>query len=378
MIKNELINKREKLNMTKKELADSIGLGKNGLKLIDAWEKGTLNIDNENYNKIMLFPETPPFPNIDGKYKMADLFAGIGGIRLGFYNTGKVNVVFSSEIDDFAQKTYKANFGGNVNGDITKINEKDIPDIDILAGGFPCQSFSQAGLKRGFEDTRGTMFFEIARIVKQKRPKVLFLENVKNLLLHDKGNTFLIIKKTLEDFNYVVYYTVFAAKDFGLPQKRERIYIVAFDKNQVKNFADFVFPEPPKTKTKVGDILEKEVDEKYTISDKLWKGHKRRKIENKQKGKGFGYSLFDADSQYTNTISARYYKDGSEILIEQKNKNPRKITPREAARLQGFPEDYIIPVSDVRAYKQFGNSVAIPVVTSIAENIIKILEQNTF
>ena len=149
-----------------------------------------------------------------------------------------------------------------------------------------------------------------------------------------------------------------------------------FDKKQVKNYADFVFPEPPCTKTRVGDILDEYVDPKYTISDDLWKGHQRRKKENKQNGKGFGYTLFNADSPYTNTISARYYKDGSEILIEQNGKNPRKLTPREAARLQGFPESFIIPVSDTQAYKQFGNSVAVPVIHAIAENIISILDKS--
>ena len=177
--------------------------------------------------------------------------------------------------------------------------------------------------------------------------------------------------------DYKVYYQVFPAKDFGVPQNRERIYIVGFDKNQVKNYQDFEYPVPPKTPTRVGDILEKNVDDKYTLSDKLWQGHQRRKLENAAAGKGFGYGLFNEDSPYTNTISARYYKDGSEILIEQKGKNPRKITPREASRLQGFPNNFIIPVSDTQAYKQFGNSVAVPVVHAIAEKIIKILDANT-
>lgn len=176
--------------------------------------------------------------------------------------------------------------------------------------------------------------------------------------------------------NYQVYYQVFPAKDFGLPQNRERIYIVGFDKNQVKNYLNFKYPIPPKTKTKVGDILEKNVSEKYTLSDKLWQGHQRRKKANTAAGKGFGYGLFNENSPYTNTISARYYKDGSEILIEQKGKNPRKITPREASRLQGFPNNFIIPVSDTQAYKQFGNSVAVPVIHAIAEKIINILDAN--
>ncbi len=256
------------------------------------------------------------------------------------------------------------------------INEKDIPDHDILVAGFPCQAFSQAGKKLGFEDTRGTLFFDVARILKEKRPAAFLLENVKNLKSHDHGRTFKVIMNTLHDLNYEVSYALFKARDFGAPQNRERIYIVGLNKDKVKNSNLFEFPIPPKPKTRVGDILEEHVDSKYTISDKLWAGHQRRKRENKAKGKGFGYTLFNANSPYTNTISARYYKDGSEILIEQKGKNPRKVTPREAARLQGFPENYIIPVSDTQAYKEFGNSVCVLTIHAIAENIIEFLDKN--
>ena len=326
-------------------------------------------------NQILDFPEIIPFPNNDNaKYKMIDLFAGIGGTRLGFYLTGKTSVVFSSEIDKFAVKTYRANFGEMPCGDITKVDAKDIPDHDILVGGFPCQAFSQAGKKLGFEDTRGTLFFEIARIINEKRPKAFLLENVKNLKSHDRGKTYKVIEKTLHDMNYDVQTLLFKAKDFGVPQNRERVYIVGFDKAQVKNYKDFKPPVPFDKPTKVGDVLEESVNEKYTISDALWEGHKRRKRDHKKKGNGFGYSLVNPESPYTNTISARYYKDGSEILVEQKGKNPRKLTPREAARLQGFPEEYIIPVSDTQAYKQFGNSVAVPVVNAIAESILEVLE----
>lgn len=312
----------------------------------------------------------------NGKYKMIDLFAGIGGIRLGFQKTGLVNTVFSSEIDKFSIKTYKANFGEIPFGDITQINENDIPDHDILVGGFPCQAFSQAGKRLGFEDTRGTLFFDIVRIIRKKRPKAFLLENVKNLKLHDKGKTFSVIENTLKELNYDVHIALLKAKDFGLPQNRERIYIVGFDKDKVLNSSDFAFPNPKNIKTSLADILEKNVDDKYTISDALWAGHQRRKEEHKQKGNGFGYSLFNEKSPYTNTLSARYYKDGSEILIEQKGKNPRKITPREAARLQGFPEEYIIPVSDTQSYKQFGNSVAVPVIYEIAKKMMMILEDD--
>lgn len=369
--------KRRRLHMTQKELADAVGLPKYGDRTIRRWENGEASPSGAELKAILDFPETIPFPNNgNGRYRMVDLFAGIGGTRLGFYQTGAVNIVFSSEWDKFAQKTYYANYGDIPAGDITQINEFDIPDHDILVGGFPCVAFSQAGLKKGFDDTRGTLFFDIARIIKAKRPKAFLLENVKNLLGHNHGRTFDIIRKTLEDMEYEVYYHIFPAKDFGVPQNRERIYIVGFDKNQILNYKDFVYPIPPKTPTCVGDILEKNVNDKYTLSDKLWQGHQRRKIDNAAAGKGFGYGLFNADSPYTNTISARYYKDGSEILIEQPGKNPRKITPREASRLQGFPNEFIIPVSDTQAYKQFGNSVAVPVIHAIAENIIILLDAN--
>lgn len=379
-IKNEsqlIQEKRLRLNMTQKELADAVGMPKFGDRTIRRWENGETKPSAIELSVILNFPEETPFknnPNAD--YKMIDLFAGVGGTRLGFQLTGRTKSVFSSEIDKFACKTYYANFGDQPVGDITKVDEKDIPDHDILVGGFPCQAFSQAGLKRGFEDTRGTLFFEIARILKYKRPKAFLLENVRNLLNHDKGRTYKVIEQTLIDLDYDVHLLVYKAKDFGVPQNRERIYIVGFDKMKVKNYKDFVAPIPPKTPTRVGDILEKNVDPKYTISDTLWAGHQRRKIDNKAAGKGFGYSLFNAESPYTNTISARYYKDGSEILIEQEGKNPRKLTPREAARLQGFPDNFIIPVSDTQAYKEFGNSVAVPVINAIAKEIINVLDND--
>lgn len=306
----------------------------------------------------------------DYKFTFIDLFAGIGGIRMGFESIGG-ECVFTSEWDEPAQKTYQANFGELPYGDITKIAPEEIPSFDILLAGFPCQPFSQAGLKKGFDDTRGTLFFDIARIVEFHKPTVVFLENVRNLASHDKGNTLKVITKTLEDLGYSVFYRLYNAKDFGVPQNRVRIYIVAF-----KGKVDFEFPEPPKVKTKVGDILEKKVDEKYTISDKLWAGHQRRKKEHEEKGNGFGYSIFDENSEYTSTISARYYKDGSEILIKQDNKNPRKLTPREACRLQGYPDTFVIPVSDAQAYKQFGNSVAVPVIKFLANAISNFIDKN--
>jgi len=304
--------------------------------------------------------------------KFIDLFAGTGGIRIPFDEL-EYECVFTSEWDKFAQTTYEANFGDTPHGDIASISEDDIPSHDLVLAGFPCQPFSNAGKKLGFQDIRGTLFFDIVRIVNKHYPSVLLLENVKGFKNHDKGNTFNVVTETLEQLNYRVFSKVLNARDFGLPQNRERIYIVALNKDKVSNL-DFEYPIPPKTLTRLGDILEENVDDKYTLSDKLWAGHKRRKEKHKSKGNGFGYSLFNADSPYTSTMSARYYKDGSEILIEQKGKNPRKITPLEAKRLQGYPENYKIVVSDTQAYRQFGNAVAVPVIRAISKQINLILK----
>ena len=305
--------------------------------------------------------------------KIIDLFAGIGGIRLGFEQAGRelgipIECVFTSEWDKFAPVTYKANNGDEeIFGDITQINEKKVPAHNILLAGFPCQPFSQAGLKKGFTDTRGTLFFDIERILDEKQPEAILLENVKHFKNHDGGRTLLTILDHLKKIGYEnTSVKVLNAKDFGVPQNRERTFIVGFLDKSIK----YSFPEPPCKFVRVGHILESKVDPKYTISDKLWEGHQRRKREHAEKGYGFGYSIFSADSEYTSTISARYYKDGSEILIKQSRKNPRKITPREAARLQGYPEEFKIPVSDAQAYKQFGNSVAVPVIRSLARTIL--------
>ena len=323
----------------------------------------------------MSFPTEPSFKNMpieEAKFTMIDLFAGIGGIRQAFQSQGGYTV-YSSEWDKFAQTTYRINFGEVPDGDITQVNENDIPDHDILLGGFPCQPFSQAGLKRGFEDARGTLFFDIARILKAKRPKAFMLENVKQLKGHDKGKTIEVILNVLNELNYYVPEPqVLNAYNFGVPQNRERIIIVGFNRDYLPDsHEEFCYPSgQPDPNITVGSILEDSVPERFTISDKLYQGHLERKKMHEAKGNGFGFCLFNKDSKYTSTISARYYKDGSEALIEQEGKNPRMLTPRECARLQGFPENFIIPVSNVRAYKQFGNSVCIPVIRAVAEQML--------
>lgn len=321
-----------------------------------------------------------PFPPPrNPKFKFIDLFAGIGGIRMAYQNLGG-KCVFSSEWDKYAKKTYEANFGEVPFGDITQINEKSIPDHDILLAGFPCQPFSIAGVskknalgkKHGFlDETQGTLFFDIARIIEYKRPKTFMLENVKNLVSHDKGNTFRVIKNTLEGLGYTIYHNVLNGKHF-VPQNRERIIIVGFLNEVFKNKEDFKFPTLPEPKMVFRDILEKEVHPKYTLSDKLWTYLQEYAKKHKAKGNGFGYGLTDLNG-ISRTISARYYKDGSEVLIPQKESNPRRLTPRESARLQGFPDNFIIPVSDTQAYKQFGNSVTVPLIQAVAVQVISSL-----
>lgn len=330
-----------------------------------------------------------PFPSDRAKFTFIDLFAGIGGFRLAMQKLGG-RCVFSSEWDDAAKQTYFENYGEVPFGDITKSEIKElIPDhFDVLCAGFPCQPFSNAGLKKGIEDTRGTLFYHIAEILRDHQPKAVLLENVRGLISNDKGNTIQTVLRTITKMGYCCNIPqnlieegpisklkeecakmVLSAKDYGVPQNRPRIYIVLWRKD-VK-IEKFLYPTPSKEKVTVGDILENHVPEEYTISDKLWAGHQRRRKEHAEKGNGFGYCLFNENSEYTSTISRRYYKDGSEILIEQEGKNPRKITPREAANLQGFPQEFIIPESKTRAYQQFGNSVAVPVVTRVSTEIVK-------
>lgn len=302
------------------------------------------------------------------KYKIIDLFAGIGGIRLGFTEAG-CECVLTSEIDAHAQKVYFDNFNELALGDITKIKSEDIPDFDILCGGFPCQPFSMAGHRKGFEDTRGTLFFEVARIIKDKQPQAFFLENVKNLESHDGGKTFEVIRQTLEDLGYSFYHQTINAK-LIVPQNRERVFMIGFKDRTLH----YQFPYIEDLQPKAKDILEQEVDEKYTHTDKGWAAIQRHAARHKEKGNGFGYGLVDFES-YTRTISARYYKDGSEILVPQNGKNPRKLTPRECARLQGYPESFKITSSDTQAYKQFGNSVCVPLIAILAKSIVKTFDE---
>lgn len=319
----------------------------------------------------------------EAKFSFIDLFAGIGGMRLAFEEAGG-QCVFSSEWDSFAQKTYYDNFGVIPHGDIRKINEKDIPDHDVLVAGFPCQPFSIAGVSKknslgkdhGFLDkTQGTLFFDIVRILNEKRPKAFLLENVKNLRNHDKGRTWKVISESLKELNYQVFSEIIDGQDWA-PQHRERIIIVGFNNDYFLEPVDFSFrdlPNPDK-KPVAGDILEKKVDEKYTLSDNLWNYLQEYALKHKLRGNGFGYGIMDTKGT-TRTLSARYHKDGSEILIPQRGKNPRRLTPRECARLQGFPETFKITVSDTQAYKQFGNAVVVPMITEVAKRISDKLTQ---
>jgi DNA (cytosine-5)-methyltransferase 1 len=400
---NIVKSKRDALGLTQKDFAELLGLKESGERTISGWERGEHKPTPKRLQDIQNISTDIPFKPESNKheFKFIDLFAGIGGIRLPFQKLGG-ECVFSSEWDKFSKITYAANYGEVPQGDITKITPIEVPNHDVLLGGFPCQAFSQAGLRKGFTDTRGTLFFEIQKILAHKRPKAFLLENVKQLKGHEKGRTLTTILSILrgnsvEDIpndipmsddaknslasklNYAVDYRVLAASNFGVPQKRERIYLIGFDRDQFPNVdlddvlnRLFLDLESRKSITRLGTILDdnNSVDPKFTISDKLLSGHERRRLEHKKKGNGFGFSLFNKESPYCNTISARYYKDGSEILIDQSDigKNPRKLTPRECARIQGFPEAFKVDaVSNVQIYKQFGNSVSVPVIEEIAK-----------
>lgn len=381
-------------NLTKKEQSEIINAVRDFLSRKEMRQK--IDISDWSDEQVLQAAEDPtqyglfdqffdvPFPAPQKpKFTFIDLFAGIGGFRIAMQEQGG-KCVFSSEWNVYAQKTYFANFGEMPFGDITKESTKSyIPKkFDILCAGFPCQPFSIAGVSKknslgretGFKDkTQGTLFFDVADIISRHRPKAFYLENVKNLTSHDKGNTFKVIKETLEELNYSVYYQVIDGQTY-VPQHRERIMIVGFDKKIYKGNEQFSFPEQHSATRSVKDILESDVDEKYTLSDKLWSYLQNYAEKHKAKGNGFGYGLVDLNG-ITRTLSARYYKDGSEILIPQgKNKNPRKLSPRECARLMGYPDAYRLDrVSDVQAYRQCGNSVVVPLITAVSEQIVKVV-----
>ncbi len=383
------------------DIAEKLGVTPKTVRLWEVREDGPPEYRAHQLQSL-LFGNESNVPQ-EADFTFIDLFAGIGGIRMGFEKNGG-HCVFTSEWDKYAVKTYCENFGTNhpVVGDITKVSVDDIPDHDVLLAGFPCQPFSIAGVSKknslgrdhGFKDkTQGTLFFDVARIIKAKQPKAFLLENVKNLMSHDKGRTFQVIKDVLEDeLGYKIYPKVIDGKGF-VPQHRERIYIVGF--RDETEFSWDAFRAKDKASKVMGDILhpqdgseepEKEytlgkkakVNKKYILSDKLWAYLYAYAAKHKAKGNGFGYGMVTKKCT-SRTLSARYYKDGSEILINRGRGNPRRLTPRECARIMGYPDDFKIPVSDTQSYKQFGNSVVMPVIEEIAyimkPHIMTLLEE---
>ncbi len=331
-------------------------------------------------------------------YRSIDLFAGIGGIRKGFDNAfgDEIETVFASEWDEYAQQTYKANFDTpeTINGDITKIDAKDVPDFDICLAGFPCQAFSIAGRKMGFNDDykgvcRGTLFFDVVRICEEHKPKVIFCENVKGLTIHDKGNTFKVIIKTLRELGYEPLYKVLNSRDYGVPQNRERIYIVAFRKDI--DCSGFHFPQPTNTKAVIEDIIEDEpVSVKYYLSTQYLKTLREHRARHEALGHGFGYEVKNMDDVANALVCGGMGRERNLIVDDRltdftpvthikgevNREGIRKMTPREWARLQGFPDDYKLVLSDTHLYKQFGNSVTVPVIEAIAKEIRRTLDGN--
>ncbi len=329
-------------------------------------------------------------------YKSIDLFAGIGGIRMGFDNAfeKQIKTVFVSEWDEYAQKTYKANFKDDfgIAGDITQIDEKEIPSFDICLAGFPCQAFSLAGKRQGFEDDykglcRGTLFMDVARICEEHKPSVIFCENVKGLVIHDKGQTFKIICKTFEDLGYKVFHKVLNSKNFGVPQNRERIYIVAFRNDIAPD--KFVFPETTDDTKRIKDIVEeKPVPAKYYLSDVYLETLRQHKTRHESKGNGFGYEIRNWDDVAGAIVCGGMGRERNLIIDKRQKKlvptthikgeinkeGVRKMTPREWARLQGFPDSFELPLADTHLYKQFGNSVTVNVIEAIALKIKEVLD----
>ena len=384
---NELTALRLRAGFSIDELARSTGYSS---RQIQRWEAG----EGVARKAVISFLESQaacPLASTPLRFNFVDLFAGIGGIRKGFDAIGG-HCVFTSEWNKFAQQTYVANFRDNhpPHGDITQIASEDVPDHDVLLAGFPCQPFSIAGVskknslgrKHGFlDETQGTLFFDVARIIRAKRPATFLLENVKNLTGHDKGRTFEVILRTLtEDLGYKVWHRVIDAQHF-VPQHRQRIVIVGFREDVPFSWDDLKLPE--KGSVRLGSILhpgngsekaeppytlgaDAKVNDKYTLTDKLWQYLQGYAEKHRAAGNGFGFGLVTPHDA-ARPLSARYYKDGSEILVSQgKKKNPRRLTPRECARLMGYGDEFRIPVSDTQAYKQFGNSVAVPVFEAVA------------
>ncbi|GFO75309.1 DNA (cytosine-5)-methyltransferase 1 [Bathymodiolus platifrons methanotrophic gill symbiont] len=393
--KTEFSTLLEKTGLTKEEAAEKMGYT---IRTIYRWEQGDtqprknvmdwLVYQSENKNRSL--------PVLNEKFRFIDLFAGIGGLRRGFESIGG-KCVYTSEWNEYSKQTYLANFvcDHEIDGDITKVPVENIPFHDVLVAGFPCQPFSIAGVSKknslgvahGFRcEAQGTLFFDVARIIEHHKPKTFLLENVKNLVSHNKGNTFKVIRDTLEkELGYNISWKVINGKGF-VPQNRERIFIVGFREDVDFDFENIVIPNPLEG-PKIGTILhpgngseteEKRFTEgdkatvlnKYTLSDKLWSFLQGYSAKHKAKGNGFGFGMVEKND-VARTLSARYYKDGSEILVKQEGKNPRRLTPRECARLMGFDSpdgsNFIIPVSDTQAYKQFGNSVVVPVVKTVAQ-----------
>jgi DNA (cytosine-5)-methyltransferase 1 len=360
------------------------------------WESGELQPPAHVLAELKQLLSFGPLPR-RGDFSFIDLFAGIGGIRLAFESIGG-ECVYTSEWDRYAQRTYEENFPRThpINGDITQVHEDDIPDHDVLLAGFPCQPFSIAGVSKknalgrahGFlDETQGTLFFDVARIIAHRRPRAFMLENVKNLQSHDRGRTFEVVRRTLQDeLGYQLHWKVIDGAHF-VPQHRERIIIVGFRDPAIFDWD--VLDLPTKRSRTLSEILhrtkgepfiesdgerffehsKRRVSPRYVLTDRLWAYLEAYKAKHQAKGNGFGCSVFTG-KDVSRTLSARYYKDGSEVLISRgKGRNPRRLTPRECARLMGFPDTYRIPVSDTRAYKQFGNSVVVPLIAEVARAI---------
>lgn len=379
---------------SQRQIADGLGVSE---RTVARWESGHTSVPKLAIPALRDFLRLGRSGDVETSFDFIDLFAGIGGIRTAFERVGG-RCVFTSERDPWAQQSYKANFPDDEHhvdhifaGDITQVDVASVPDHDVLAGGFPCQPFSIAGVSKknalrrahGFADaTQGTLFFDVARIIDEKRPAAFLLENVKNLKSHDQGRTFEVIRRTLEDeLGYELHTRIVNGKHFTA-QNRERIILVGFREPSEFDFNALQLEDYPST---VSDALHAhgeprlshdgdrfidpstgKVRDKYTLTDHLWTYLQNYAAKHRAAGNGFGYGLVDLDGT-TRTLSARYYKDGSEILIPQDGRNPRRLTPRECARLMGFDDDFVIPVSDTQAYKQFGNSVVVPAITAVAE-----------